>query len=111
VKRDQRLRSPADFRRVRETAPRAWPHRLLVLYVIQNELGRTRVGITVSSRVGNAVVRNRVLSAGLDVLLIARPASASAAWPELCAALDSMLARSGATPRAPAAVQAGRQHA
>ena len=60
MKRDQRLRTPADFRRAREQAPRGWPHPLLVLYVVSNELGRTRIGITVSSRVGNAVVRNRV---------------------------------------------------
>ena len=66
-----------------------------MLYVAPNDLDRTRVGITVSSRVGNAVVRNRVrrrlrealrarsarLSAGHDVLLMARPASARATWP------------------------------
>ena len=33
MKRDQRLRTPADFRRAREQAPRGWPHPLLVLYV------------------------------------------------------------------------------
>jgi ribonuclease P protein component len=107
VKREQRLRSPADFRRVREVARRGWSHPLLVLYVAANELGCTRVGITVSGRVGKAVVRNRVrrrlrealgarydrLPAASDVVVGARPASATASWPELCAALDSLLSR------------------
>jgi ribonuclease P protein component len=111
VKREQRLRTPDEFRRVRDHAPRGWPHRLVVLYAAANELGRTRIGITVSSRVGNAVVRNRVrrrlreavrarldrLVSGNDVLLVARPASAQASWPELNAALDSVLLKSGAT--------------
>jgi ribonuclease P protein component len=120
VKRDQRLRTAADFRRAREQAPRGWPHPCLVLYVVPNDLGRTRIGITVSSRVGNAVLRNRVrrrlgealreryarLAPGFDLLLIARPASARAAWGELSAALDSVLARAGATMPAPTDVQA-----
>jgi ribonuclease P protein component len=107
VKRDRRLRTPDEFRRVREESPRVWPHPLLVLYLAPNDLGRSRVGITVSSRVGKAVVRNKVrrrlrealrgrldrLPAGSDVLVIARPRSATATWPELCAALDSVLAR------------------
>jgi len=61
----------------------------------------------VSGRVGKAVVRNRIrrrlrealeermqrLPVSTDVVVAARPASASASWTDLCAALDSMLAR------------------
>jgi ribonuclease P protein component len=111
VKREQRLRAPAEFRRVRDQAPRGWPNRFLVLYVAPNELDRARVGITVSSRVGNAVVRNRVrrrlrealrarldrLASGRDILVVARPASAEATWSELSSALDAALLRAGAT--------------
>ena len=78
-----------------------------MVYVAPNELGCTRVGITVSGRVGNAVVRNRVrrrlrealavriaaLPASADAVVVARPASARASWSELSAALDSVLAR------------------
>ena len=124
MKRDQRLRTPAEFRHAREQAPRGWPHPLLVLYVVSNELGRTRIGITVSSRVGNAVVRNRVrrrlreavrsrldgLAPGIDVLLIARPASARAGWGELSAALDSVLTRAGATRHTPTHVEPAGVH-
>jgi ribonuclease P protein component len=118
VKREQRLRTSAEFRNVREHAPRGWPHRLLVLYVVPNDFDRTRVGITVSSRVGKAVVRNRVrrrlrealqarldrLAPGSDILLIARPASAEAAWGDLTKALDGLLVRAGATGTASASV-------
>ena len=110
MKRDQRLRSPADFRRVRELARRGSAHPLLVLYAVPNDVGRTRVGITVSGRVGSAVVRNRVrrrlraalderfpqLPAGADVVLVARTSSAQATYAELCAALDSVIHRARA---------------
>jgi ribonuclease P protein component len=118
VKREQRLRSAADFQRVRDQSPRVWPHRLLVLHVAPNDLDRARVGITVSGRVGKAVVRNRVrrrlrealwarlgtLAAGFDVLVVARPPSAQASWPELNQALDTVLRRAGATVAAGASV-------
>jgi len=110
VKREQRLRSAADFQRVRDQSPRVWPHRLLVLHVAPNDLECARVGITVSGRVGKAVVRNRIrrrlrealrarldsLAAGYDVLVVARPPSAQASWLELDAALESVLQRAGA---------------
>ena len=111
MKREQRLRTPADFRRVHDQSPRVWPHPLLVLRVAPNDLPYSRIGITVSSRVGKAVVRNRVrrrlheaararlhaLAHGYDLLVVARPPSAAASWPELCAALDTVLHRAGAT--------------
>jgi ribonuclease P protein component len=118
VKRTHRLRTPADFQRVRAAAPRGWPHPLLVVYVAPNDAPETRFGITVSGRVGTAVVRNKVrrrlrealrarlsgISAGLDVLLIARPQAAKATWQQLNAALDQVLARAGATGQAEARV-------
>jgi ribonuclease P protein component len=105
------LRSAADFRRVREQSPRVWPHPVLVLHVAPNDLDHPRIGITVSSRVGKAVVRNRIrrrlrealrarlgsILSGYDLLIVARPASARTSWNELCATLDVLLQRSGAT--------------
>ena len=108
MKRHQRLRTAADFAQVRARAGRGWSNPLLVVYVAPNEQDYVRVGITVSRRVGNAVVRNRVrrrvrealrarvqqLTQGTDVLVIARPALAHAGWSELCNALDEVLRRS-----------------
>lgn len=110
--RIHRLRTPADFQRVRDAAPRGWPHPLLVLYLAPNDRAETRVGITVSGRVGKAVVRNTVrrrlrealrarlprLRGSLDVLVIARPAAARATWQELNDALDHLLRRAAAQP-------------
>jgi ribonuclease P protein component len=122
VKREQRLRSAADFRRVRAAAPRGWPHPLLVVYATPNDLGYTRAGITVSGRVGKAVVRNRVrrrlrealrpllpeLTPGVDLLLIARPTSASASWADLRQAVLDVLRRAGLRPPSNAAPAAAR---
>ena len=58
----------------------------LVLYGQKNRQGKTRLGITVSTKIGNAVVRNRVrrrlreiwrlnkdvLQPGWDIILVAR---------------------------------------
>ena len=121
MKRDQRLRKAAEFQRVRESAPRGWPHPLLVVYVAPNELDRTRVGISVSRRVGKAVVRNKVrrrirealrarlvqVPSGLDLVVIARPPSAAASWAELNQAIDSVLQRAGLAPAATGAQSAG----
>ena len=114
MKRLHRLRTPGEFTATRERADKAWPHRLLVLYMAPNDLDYTRVGTTVSGRVGNAVVRNRVrrrlrealqarlprLKTGHDLLVIARPPSARASWLELCQALDTVLSRAHATQNA-----------
>jgi len=111
VTRQHRLRTPADFQRVRAVAGRGWPHPLLVLYLAPNDLPVTRLGITVSRRVGKAVVRNRVrrrirealrarlpqLPTGTDMLVVARPKAAAATWSDLNVALDTVLARAGAT--------------
>jgi ribonuclease P protein component len=73
---------------------------------------RTRVGITVSSRVGNAVVRNRTkrwireyvrrhlsaLPPG-DVVIIAKPSAATAAHPVLDRDLARLIARANAPAR------------
>jgi ribonuclease P protein component len=117
MRRHQRLRSSADFRRVRDQAARSWAHPLLVLYAAPNDLGQTRIGITVGKRVGkSAVVRNRVrrrireavrlrygdLVPGQDLLLIARPAAVQASWPELRGAVESVISRARLwAPRAP----------
>lgn len=63
---------------------------------VANELDRARFGLTVSRKVGNAVVRNRVKRwlreairqephslTGLDVVFIARGGAATAGWSAL----------------------------
>ena len=54
------------------TRGKAFVHPLLVLYVVKTRTGQTRVGITSSKKIGNAVTRNRarrVIRAAMQQLL------------------------------------------
>ncbi len=81
--KQSRLVTKADFERVYKARCKAGDGVLLV-FAWPNELGRTRLGLSVSKKVGNAVVRNRhkrllreafrlsqhQLPAGLDIIVI-----------------------------------------
>lgn len=53
-----RIRKRSEFRVVYDNARRI-PSRSFVLFVLRNALGRPRLGITVTRRLGGAVQRNR----------------------------------------------------
>ena len=53
-----RLKTPAEFKAVYDRK-RSVSDTLLVIYAKENDLGRTRVGLSVSKKIGNAVARNR----------------------------------------------------
>ena len=69
----------------------------MVLYCRKNRLGRNRLGLVSSTKLGHAVVRNRCrrrlrevyrlrtpeLKQGYDIILVARTRTAYAPWPEL----------------------------
>lgn len=69
----------------------------MVVYCRKNGLGRGRLGLTASTKVGNAVKRNRArrrlrevyrlnagaLRPGYDVILVARSRTVSVSWKEL----------------------------
>ena len=71
------------------------------MYVKENGLDKNRIGISVSKKVGNSVVRHRitrlvresyrlhesVFNSGLDMVIIARPAAASIGYEEAESAL------------------------
>jgi len=52
------LRRPAEFQRVYERRARA-SDALILVFGLRNELGHSRIGLSVSRKVGGAVVRNR----------------------------------------------------
>ena len=57
--KDERLLLRSEFKRASAAGARLRsPH--FIVYLANNQLGRRRLGITVSRKVGNAVVRNRV---------------------------------------------------
>jgi ribonuclease P protein component len=108
---DRRLRSRADFTAVRERGRRVQTRHLTVL-ALTNTLGRDRLGIIASRRLGGAVLRNRVkrrvrelfrlradrpdrIAGGrsLDVVVIPRRESATAPFTDLAAEFGSALGR------------------
>jgi len=108
VKKKYRLVRREDFARVRSEG-RSWAHPLLVLYARPNGLPVTRVGVTVSRRLGKAVVRNRVrrcireavrlvypqIPSGWDLLWIARTGSVAATFAEIQTAVRQLLQQAG----------------
>jgi ribonuclease P protein component len=89
---------------------RSWAHPLLVLVIRPNDVGFSRVGVTASRNVGNAVERNRAKrllreaarhlypmfeSQGWDIMLIARPKLIKSQEMAVEEALASLLERAG----------------
>ena len=83
------LRKNRDFQRVYRQG-RSAAGRKFIMYVLDNGTDRNRIGISVSKKVGNSVVRHRVrrliregyrlqeplFSRGVDLIVVARPSAA-----------------------------------
>lgn len=94
------LKKNQDFQSVYRTG-RSYANKLLVMYVLENNMERNRLGISVSKKVGNSVVRHHVtrlvresyrlqeniFNSGLDIVVIARANAASASYAEIESAL------------------------
>ena len=106
MQRPLRLRRRADFARLR-SAGQTWRNRWLTLSVAPNGLTHNRYGFVVGSRVGGAVVRNRVrrqlrsvlflmngqLRPGHDLIWIARNEITGQAYTEISAAVHELVLR------------------
>ncbi len=80
---------------------KSYANKYLIMYVKENGTDRNRVGISVSKKVGNSVVRHRVtrlvresyrlheniFNSGLDMVIVARPTAASVSYYEVESAL------------------------
>lgn len=98
-----RLVKRSQFLRIQEHGLKVWSHPFVAM-VLRNSVGVTRIGITVSKRAGNAVLRSRLrrrsrelfrkrrhlFPKGLDLLLIAQPAMKEADWAFLSRAFDQL---------------------
>ncbi len=79
------LKKSRDFQNVYRHGV-SYANRLLVMYILDNAMGKNRLGISVSKKVGNSVVRHRVtrliresyrlneqfFQKGLDIVVVAR---------------------------------------
>lgn len=80
---------------------KSYANKYLVMYVKENGLDKNRIGISASKKVGNSVVRHRIrrlvresyrlhesiFNSGLDIVIVARQAAASAGYEEMEKAL------------------------
>jgi ribonuclease P protein component len=105
MRKDLRMGSPKLFR-LTYSQGRSVATGNLVLYFLRNEdYEKTKVGFSVSKKIGNAVVRNRVkrrlrgivatdvgsLEPGFLLVFVARPKAASCPYSELRASAISLL--------------------
>lgn len=76
---------------------RSYANKYLVMYIKENGTDRNRIGISVSKKVGNSIVRHRVtrliresyrlheaiFNSGLDIVIVARASAASMDYSEI----------------------------
>lgn len=94
------LKKNKDFQFVYKNGT-SYANRFLVMYVLNNQCKGNRLGISVSKKVGNSVVRHRVtrliresyrlnepvFQRGLDLVVIARPSAKGRSYQEIESAL------------------------
>ena len=88
MKYSESLKKNRDFQNVYKKG-KSYANRYLVMYVLKNDTERNRLGISVSKKVGNSIVRHRVtrvirevmrlhwgeIKSGYDIVIVARPSA------------------------------------
>lgn len=94
------LKKNRDFQNVYRRG-RSYANRLLVMYVLENGSTSNRIGISVSKKVGNSVVRHHLtrlvrenyrlreemFNSGLDIVVVARVSAKESGFYEIGSAL------------------------
>lgn len=103
MKYSESLKKNKDFQQVyRHGTSKA--NRYLVMYVLENQYMKNRLGISVSKKVGNSVVRHRIsrliresyrlneplFCNGLDIVVIARASAKGKSYQEIESALPHL---------------------
>ncbi len=94
------LKKNKDFQKVYKKG-KSYANKYLVMYVLKNDLEENRIGISVSKKVGNSVIRHHltrliresyrlhedVFDSGLDIVIIARNSAREIGFHEVESAL------------------------
>ena len=94
------IKKNEEFREIYHSG-KSYANKYLVMYVKKNESETGRLGISVSKKVGNSVVRHRItrliresyrlheniFNSGLDIVVIARNSASSVSYEEIESAL------------------------
>ena len=100
MKFSESLKRNGDFRKV-YAGGKSYANRYLVLYVLNNGTNGNRLGISVSKKVGNSVIRHRItcliresyriredlFNSGLDMVVVARKSAKDKTCQEIESAL------------------------
>ena len=100
MKFSESLKKNNDFQNVYRNG-KSYANRFLVMYVLKNNTEKNRIGISVSKKVGNSVIRHHitrliresyrlhedVFDGGLDIVVIARKTAHDASYHEVESAL------------------------
>ena len=103
MKFSESLKKNSDFQKVYRNG-RSFANRFLVMYVLENETNCNRIGISVSKKVGNSVIRHHItrliresyrlqedmFNSGLDIVVIARTTARNASYKEIFSALSHL---------------------
>ena len=101
--RNERIRKPTDYLRIQRTGDRIVSNHF-VFFFAENHVSIPRIGLIVSRKVGNAVVRNRVkrlirqafrqhketVSGNVDVLVLAKPSAATLVYTDFVQAFTEL---------------------
>ncbi len=94
------IKSNEDFKEIYRTG-KSYANKYLIMYVKKNDMGYNRIGISVSKKVGNSVVRHRITRliresyrlsedsflSGLDIVVVARVGAREKKYSEIESAL------------------------
>ena len=100
MKHSESLNKNCDFQNVYQNG-KSYANKYLVMYVLENKSNRNRIGISVSKKVGNSVIRHHItrliresyilqeelFNCSLDIEVIARAAAREVGYKEIESAL------------------------
>ena len=100
MKFSESLKKNIDFRNVYRNG-KSYANRFLVVYILENHTEKNRLGISVSKKVGNSVIRHHLtrliresyrlhedmFDSGLDIVVIARATARNADYHQIESAL------------------------
>lgn len=100
MKFSESLKSSRDFQNVYKRG-KSYANKYMVMYVLENNQDINRLGISVSKKVGNSIVRHHIarlvresyrlheniFNSGLDIVVIARNSASTAKYAEIESAL------------------------
>lgn len=100
MKHSESLKKNRDFQNVYLNG-KSYANKYLVMYILENQSNKNRIGISVSKKVGNSVIRHHItrliresyrlqeemFNSSLDIVVIARAAAREAKYKEIESAL------------------------